>query len=360
MPQEHRVTQSAIAKKAKVSQVTVSLALRDHPSIPESTRIRIKGIADNLGYHPDPMLSSLVAYRQLKKPASFQGVLAWVTNYPTENGWYGGQQVGYFMGAQQRANQLGYKLETFWLRQPKLNQNAAARILSSRSISGLLFAPQINPNTRLDFDMKQFSSITFGYSLVKPNLHVVMNHQFRNMSILVRHLREAGYSRVGLAMSSKLDERTNHNYLAGYLVEREAFNKRDQIPHLLTMDFSKNRFEKWFDCFRPEVIITSLSGSTEIHEWLVANNYKIPQDVGIALPNVRFEDVVYSGIDENPLLVGAMGVNTVVGMIHRNEKGISHNPQHILIEGLWVDGKTVLLPNPNAPQAQRHSTKYQL
>ena len=48
-----------------------------------------------------------------------------------------------------------------------------------------------------------------------------------------------------------------------------------------------------------------------------------------------------SGIDENVRAVGAMAVDTVVGMIHRNETGIPATPWRILAEGTWFQGETV-------------------
>jgi LacI family transcriptional regulator len=68
---DRRPTHQDIATIACVSQVTVSLALRSHPRIPESTRKRIEAIARQIGYRPDPMLSSLVAYRNSVKDSSY-------------------------------------------------------------------------------------------------------------------------------------------------------------------------------------------------------------------------------------------------------------------------------------------------
>src|SRR5690606_18100520 len=56
-----RVTLSDIAKQAEVHVTTVSLALRNHPRLPERTRKRIQKIAEELGYQPDPVLQALVA-----------------------------------------------------------------------------------------------------------------------------------------------------------------------------------------------------------------------------------------------------------------------------------------------------------
>ena len=48
-----RPTVKLIAAKAGLSGAAVSLALRDHPSIPPATRARIKRLADQLGYRVD-------------------------------------------------------------------------------------------------------------------------------------------------------------------------------------------------------------------------------------------------------------------------------------------------------------------
>lgn len=42
---------------------TVSLALRNHPRLPEKTRHRIQKLAKEMSYRPDPVLQALVAYR---------------------------------------------------------------------------------------------------------------------------------------------------------------------------------------------------------------------------------------------------------------------------------------------------------
>ena len=76
-----RITQKDIAHHAGVTQATVSLALRNHPSVSAEVRDRIVALAEKLGYRPDPMLSSLVAYRSYLQSASFQGVLAWVISW---------------------------------------------------------------------------------------------------------------------------------------------------------------------------------------------------------------------------------------------------------------------------------------
>jgi LacI family transcriptional regulator len=66
----------------------------------------------------------------------------------------------------------------------------------------------------------------------------------------------------------------------------------------------------------------------------------------LTLPRVNGE---FSGVDENPQVVGAAAADFIAGMIHRNERGVPAMPQRVLIEGSWIDGRTVRLAAPVAP-----------
>src|SRR5665811_712812 len=48
-----------LAKKLKVSKVTISKALRDHPDISEATTVKVKELAEKLGYMPNIMAKNL-------------------------------------------------------------------------------------------------------------------------------------------------------------------------------------------------------------------------------------------------------------------------------------------------------------
>ena len=50
-----------LAKKLKVSKVTISKALRDHPDISDETKIKVKELAERMGYTPNFMAKNLSA-----------------------------------------------------------------------------------------------------------------------------------------------------------------------------------------------------------------------------------------------------------------------------------------------------------
>jgi len=117
-----RVTQKKIADALGLTQATVSMALGDAPTLSRDTRDRVRKMAAEMGYSPDPVLQRLASYRKRIQPSDYRGTLAWLTNFSEREGWSRWPAFqGYFDGASKRAAELGYRLEPFWLREPSLS-----------------------------------------------------------------------------------------------------------------------------------------------------------------------------------------------------------------------------------------------
>ncbi len=337
---KNRISQRDLARIAGVSPMTVSLALRGHPSISASTREMIRKLAEKHQYRPDPALAALNAYRIQGREKQFQGTLIWLTHFPTVNGWRDMTHAeAYFKGAEKRARELGYRLEDFWLAEPGLTPKRAAQILLARGVQGIIAAPLPATQTGIVFDWKAFSAVALGYSLRRPQLNVVMNHQSRNMKQTVHHLHALGYRRIGLALPSANNERVDQNYLSGYLIaQRETGGAR--LEPLLADVFNAGSFRAWFHEQRPDGIIVSPAWIAQTTAWLKSEGCLVPKHVGLASATIPAGSGAVSGMDENPRMIGGMAVDAVVGMIHRQEYGVPARPWSLLAEGVWVPGKT--------------------
>ena len=75
---ERRVTTRDIAERLEISQAAVSLALRSSREISPALCKRVQETAENMGYRPDPLLSSLSHYRRSKTPMTVGQALAWI------------------------------------------------------------------------------------------------------------------------------------------------------------------------------------------------------------------------------------------------------------------------------------------
>ncbi|EIP97693.1 transcriptional regulator [Opitutaceae bacterium TAV1] len=337
-----RVTLKELAARLGIHHTSVSRALRGHPRISEAMTARVRKLAAELGYEPDPYLTGLAAYRQGQGDSKFAGVLAWVTNWRTREGWRTWQPIlttaTYFGGAEKRAAELGYRLEEFWLGDHGTDMNRGLRILRARGIQGLLFAPQPDPHTRLEVDLSWFSAVSFGLTLESPALHVVTSHSYRTMIGTLEKLRELGYRRPGLATTYFHEERINRAWTAAFWAYQAERGKRRVVPPLVMPDLDRKLFEAWLQKQRPDVVMASNSMVTR--GWLEAGGRRIPDDIGL-VPTIISDNSFLSGMNENGPVIGAAAVDLLVSMLHRNERGVPTHPQRVLIEGSWVDGKSV-------------------
>lgn len=334
-----RINLRDIAEAAGCHFSTVSLALRNHPRLPRATCERVQAVARGLGYVPDPMLASLANYRNGLRPVQYRATLAWVTNFPTRQGWRAASIFeDYFEGAKARAAGLGYKLEQFWLREPGMTPERATQILKARKITGLLFAPQPAPGTGIDLDWGQFSAVSIGFSLVAPGLHTVGPNQFRAIRLAMRELARRGYRRPGFVLLKASDERVDFGWSAGFHVAQKDLKKRDRLEPLLLEKWDEPAFGAWLRRLKPDAVVTKF---IEVQPALERLGRAVPQELGAVYLTVTEPGGDRSGVYENPHEVGTAAVDYLTGMIHRNERGVPTVAQRLQIESSWIEGRTV-------------------
>jgi LacI family transcriptional regulator len=343
-----RLTLRDIAKSAECHVTTVSRALRDDPSIPEETKRKIKAIAKKLGYAPDPMVAALAVYRSRVRATRYQATIIWATNGFTRNGWNSSKTYDlYYQGALERAAEFGFKLEEFWLREPRLTWSRATRILAARNVAGIIVAPQPKSRLRVRLDWSKFCAVAMGYSTAWPRLHTITNDHYNSMVSTVREVRRHGYRRIGLVIARTDDERVNRGWSAGFLSQQQFWRAADQIPIMDDSGHFKKPFDDWFLRYKPDAII---SHPLTFHR-LQKSNYRVPDDVGFACYTLQDDpeipSVKFAGLDENPKLTGATAVDLLIGMFHRSERGMPAVAQRVLIEGTWREGNT-LRPCPGS------------
>ncbi len=342
MPAQKRTTLREIAEKTGYHFTTVSLALRGHHSIPEKTRDKIRIIAESMGYKPDPILSALVAYRHSKTQTTYAGTLVWLLNYEPDYKW---EQIPlfkqYFEGAQKEAKTLGYQIETLNLRSEGMTAKRASDILKTRGIPGIFIPPQQKAYSTLDLDWDHFSVISFGYTLEKPQFHVISNNHFRMMYQLLEELYKLGYRKPGLVMLKKSAQRVEFKWISAYLGKNYDTPDFTNMEPLIMQDWDKKAFLSWYEKNQPDVIISGRRQIPELLPTLEEMGLRLPEDIGYADHNMSDTNTETAGIKQNGILVGKTALAQLVGMIHRNEKGIPDTPTDILVDGHWFQGPTV-------------------
>ncbi|MBL9193210.1 MAG: LacI family DNA-binding transcriptional regulator [Opitutaceae bacterium] len=337
--ENRRVTQLDVARKAGVHRATVSMAFRNHPNLPARTRERIRRIAERMGYVPDPMLAALAAYRSRIRPAGYQGVIAWVVNSAYAFDWRERPHfVDYFEGATTRARRHGFKVEIVDLNLPQTRLERVASILKARNVTGVLLCPQPRPETVLPFPWRDFSAVTFGYTLTDPQLHTVTATHYRATLQTMRNLQRLGYKRIGLVLHDVHDRRTDHNYLAGYLVGQHLGGAKTKIPPLEADYGDTAAVSRWLRRHRPDAVVT---GSYQFLNTLRLLDVRVPLDLGVACPVLPSDRTDCSGMVENNVRAGAVAVDFLVSMIQRGERGVPESAERIHVECRWHAGKSV-------------------
>lgn len=341
-----RATQRDIARKAGVGHTTVSLALRNHPKISPETRERVLGIARELGYTPDPMLSALAMYRSERRDKVFQGTLAWLVNVVDGFDWkQGPYYVSYCAGATQRAGYHGYQLEHFYLEPKQVSPARLGSILHARNITGVLLCPQGRPDTEMDFAWRDFSAVTFGYSLGSPLLHTVASAHFLNTKHVMRELAARGYRRPGLVINRTLDQRCGSNVHAGFLIEQELHPQFARIAPFL--DYDQIRFDapafarKLADYIRSERLDALVTADYQLLNILDLAGLSAPRDIGVAGLSLPAPAGRMSGVVEDSEKIGAIAVDILAGMIQRGERGVPPTPIRTHLEGTWYEAETL-------------------
>lgn len=334
-----RVTLRDVARASGVHLATVSRALRNDSQVGKATAAEVRRIAEQMGYRPDPMLAALSAYRSQTKKQAYHATIAWVTNDYTRDGWSCTTFDIYFKAARERAAEMGYQLEEFWLREPGITPKRASSILRSRGITGLILAPQPRPKMRVRLDWSEFSAVALGHTTAWPLLNVVTNHHFHSMTTIVRHMRARGYRRIGLVIHHGNDGRSNHAWTGSYLAIQQLWPVKQHVPILWLDGKTKRDFAEWVKKYRPDAVISYET----MAKWLEELGYRIPQDMGFATftgisePGSRN----FAGIDENAQQTGFAVVDLLVGMIQRGERGVPKVPQCLLVEASWKEGDSL-------------------
>ena len=350
---ERRVTLADIAAKAGVHVTTVSLALRNNPRLPASTRDRIQALARQMGYRPDPFLRALVSYRGKIMERRNTPTLAYVTNWNTRWGWKKVTAHGaFFAGAQAKANEFGYRLEHFWLHELGLTQDRLSRMLYARGITGLIIASHSREmGDELQLDWKNFSAVKIDYFPHHPKLHNVTNNQCSVIRLAMQKVIAAGYRRTGFVMHRGWDHAVDHNWTAGYLCEQQHLPVKDRVPAhifpqpnpvarwfhehnaLVQVDFKP--FEKWLNRHQPEVLI---SKAAYVLPALERMGIKIPRDLAFVDLFLDKVEGSMAGVRQNHETVGAVAVEILAGQLQHNTFGVPEIPTTTFVEGTWYDG----------------------
>jgi LacI family transcriptional regulator len=352
---EKRTTLADIAKRAGVHVTTVSLALRNHRRLPETTRQRIQDLAKEMGYVPDPLLRALVSYRGKVMERRNPPTVAYVTNWDTRWGWRKTTAHGsFYAGAERKAQELGFTLDHFWMREEGMTQQRLNSILTARGINGMILASHmLEFDDAMNFDWSRFSGVKIDYFPHHPALHTVTNDQLNIIRLAFRQVLAAGYRRIGFVMHRGWDHSADLNWSTGFISEQHGLPKADHVPMFIFPEAERvdewihdgkseviapaRTFNAWFRKYRPEIILSKASFVQPRFEEL---GLRVPRDVAFADLFLENADGSVAGVEQSHETVGELAVEILAGQLQHNKYGVPAVPTTTLVEGTWHDGSS--------------------
>ena len=329
-----------VAEAAGVDVSTVSRALRNDVRVADKTREKVQQVARDMGYRPNPFVSAFTAQVRGYRRSPAGATIAILNTYAKNHAFVS----RYNQGARDRAENLGFNVDSVDLADMGGSTKRLAHVLHHRGIRGLMILP-IRPELNLmDLDVNRLAVATIDLAQKTPNIHRAVPHYFQGMLEALRRLAGYGYRRIGFC--TKVREVRGFGILSkGAYLAWQAERPASQRVKVHTDDaetepkaVNRDAFLGWLEKQQPEAIV---SNDDTFLGWAREAGLGVPEDLAFATLNRRPETPETAGIDQQQELVGAAAIDLVVGQIFRNEYGLPQPEKEVLVEGLWRSGHTV-------------------
>jgi LacI family transcriptional regulator len=212
-------------------------------------------------------------------------------------------------------------------------------ILVTRGVHGILIGRMPPGRHELDLLWERFSVVALGLTLHSPRLHHVTENHFDTALQAMRQCRARGYRRVGFAFTDANDSPgVGDRWLGAYLSEQRQYAPEDRLPVCPGFPATADEFCAWFDRQQPDALL--VTHAAPACGWLRRLGKQVRRDIGLVeLEN--HPDEGSSGIFYDPAKIGALAIEMLIGLMHRNEKGVPENPYEVLVSGEWREGRTL-------------------
>lgn len=340
------VTMKTIAAQAGVTQATVSMCLANNPRIPAATRARVQSMAEKLGYRPNPYVSALMRIRRQGRAHREMPVIALVNGLEDPHAWARTAPPTVRLmreGAIERATLRGYRAQEFWLHQDGMSPERFSGMLHARGIQGLLLGPLAYGAPTPALRWEHFAAVRLGVPLSTPTLTTVCNDHYFSALQVVRECHKLGYRRPGLVVLRSHRERFHGRWDGGIVMSRHLLPGVRPVESLLLESWDDLApVAAWLKRHQPDVIISPSADVLLAH--LKRLKRAVPRAVGLASLACPRPGDALSGICQNGALIGATGMDTLISMLERNERGLPAQAQTVMVEGVWNPGRTLRGP----------------
>ncbi|PTX96047.1 hypothetical protein DB345_09600 [Spartobacteria bacterium LR76] len=334
-----------IAEACGVGKTTVGRVLQGTGYVAEKTREKVLQAANSLGYRPDPSLGALTRRRWPLGAKPQTATLAWIhqplippSNHPAPE----------FVGAQQRAAELGYQLDEFSLGDYP-TAAALGHVIYHRGIRGVLIQA-FRDGINLELDWEHFFTIFVGPENDLARVHTVQADFRSAMHQGVQACVSRGYRRIGIALMNYRASGTDVPFHAQALFEIDRLGRtlgaQPAIHHYEPSDDSVRDFATWVRRERPDVVIST---NVQPYYWLTGGDYfdrrlrswRIPEELGFLCLRDITELPDCSQISLRPVEQGRQAVDLAHQQLQHGIVGRPEIPLRLLVPPVLIPGATL-------------------
>lgn len=335
-----------VADAAGVSKMTVFRVLHNSPMVRQEVRDRVMQAVAKLNYRPSPVVTALMKQIRQGKGADLNVSIALFGDRPIASVRVDPYLSRVLAGSQKRADSLGYGVSYFDTNEPNMTGKRLAQILTTRAIQGVIVGYGVE-HDRLGFPWGEFSAVSWGY---RPNFHVVANNHARILQLALNELGSRGFKRIGLALHEHEDERLHWIWRSLYLNHNMMAAPADRVPLCESRQFNRDTFLTWYFQCSPEVV---LSHWVEPLLWLRESGVEVPGQTNFVCLDLARDDGEIAGVWQNYEEEAACAVDLIDTQIQVNERGFPLRPRMILVDGQWLDGKSLGKAQRKSKRARR-------
>lgn len=342
------VSMKDVARRAGVTKNTVSLSLRGDPQIPEKTRQRIARIAAGMGYRRNPVVGELMARLHAGGNRRFQSTLALINANTDPQAFTRHPTIPiYVKGCRSRADELGYRLDDFWMHDPAVPAHRLVQIFNARGITGGIIVGLMKENRipgRFLPVLEAFPFVVTGVRTRDPELSFACADHHMVALRAFEKVLELGYQRPGLVLDREIDALVDFRFSAGYRAAQQAVPTRRRLRPFFDVSSARaddRIFRQWLRTEKPDVIFTLYN---QVRVWIERGGLRVPEDAALVQYEWRENKPQYPGMNQHNDLAGQAAIDMLVGMLHRGERGPPPFPIAILIGPSWSPAPPTTLP----------------
>ena len=292
-----------IARKANVSEATVSLALNNNPLVNEETAKTIKRIAREMGYTPNPYARRLV----LKKSNTLGVVVPDI-----ENVFYA-SFVHYLNLCCRETN---YSLSIFISGNRPEREEKIAEDLIAMQAEGVIYIPVNVPNKNMDQVQKlQAAGIpVICATTAFGTLPSVMCDLENGMFLLVSHMLQKGYRKIAYISGPRnvyaldLRERGLRSALQSFQIEsgKVPLFFMEAVTYQCACNAAEQILEKYRGKINGIICVNDIMALGVINT-LKQHNIQIPEEIAVA----GFDDSIFSVTSPVPITTVRQNVSEI-------------------------------------------------